>query len=172
MPDRQQRRVDPGPGRDICLPVPELVSFRTRNRRPAGRGFILRQANRSDGAHHDSSQALTLRNLTSGLRSGDSLAGISGWRARGPCLADSRDSEHVADPTADPEPPVNRSAGVEALAVQWIALLKADENVHAGGVYSREPAGSDRSHGIQDQIDFCPVTALLPIAQSKSVSQS
>ena len=27
-------------------------------------------------------------------------------------------------------------------------------------------------HGIQDQIDFCPVTALLPIALSKSVSQS
>lgn len=171
MPDRQQRRVDPGPGRDICLPVPELVSFRTRNRRPAGRGFILRQANRSDGAHHDSSQAPTLRNLTSGLRSGD-----SGWNFRLACSwslpAGSRDSEHVADPTADPEPPVNRSAGVEALAVQWIALLKADENVHAGGVYSREPAGSDRSHGIQDQIDFCPVTALLPIAQSKSVSQS
>lgn len=35
-PDGQQRRVDPGPGRDIHLPVPELVSFRTGEK---GSGF-------------------------------------------------------------------------------------------------------------------------------------
>ena len=70
-PDGQQRRVDPGPGRDIHLPAPELVSFRTGNRRPAGRGFILPQTDRPDGAHDDSSQAPALRDLTSGLgRSG------------------------------------------------------------------------------------------------------
>lgn len=58
----------------------------------------------------------------------------------------SRDSEHVADPTADPEPPVNRSAEVEALAVQWMALLKADDATAAISLISPNeatfPAGS------------------------------
>jgi ketosteroid isomerase-like protein len=60
--------------------------------------------------------------------------------------AGSRDSEHVADPTADPELPVNRSAEVEALAVQWMALLKADDAAAAISLISPDeatfPAGS------------------------------
>src|SRR5208337_3239973 len=52
----------------------------------------------------------------------------------------SRGSEHVADPTADPEPPVNRSVEVEALAVQWMALLKAGDAAAAISLISPDEA--------------------------------